>query len=113
MDERSVAPRLTLSFLDTTPGRTPRLFVRTIAVAGAGLAQQSLTFAFADAYERQEASEVWSAQRRVPPQMLGSWARYRDELALARAIIADLGWDLSDEERVLLKSLEERTAHEE
>ena len=80
--------------------------MRTVAIGGTELPQQLLTFAFADPYERQEASEVWSAQRHLPLAPLGSWARYRDELALAGAIIADLGWTLSDDERALLASLE-------
>lgn len=106
MSERRAAPRLTLGFLDTSPGRMPRLFVQTVGAAGTGLPQQLLTFAFDDPYERQEASEVRPAERRLPLHELGSWARYRDELDLARAIIADLGWALSEEERDLLGTLE-------
>jgi hypothetical protein len=108
----SEAPRLTLSFLDTTPGRSPRLFVRTVALGGTGLPQLLLTFAFTDPYERQEAGEVWSAERHLPLAPLGSWARYSDELALAKAIVADLGWTLSEEERALLVSLEAQASAE-
>ena len=36
----------------------------------------------------------------------GSWARYHATVAGARALLAELGWTLTDEERSLIDSLE-------
>lgn len=111
MSAQATPPRLTLSFLDAVSRQMPRLSLRTVALRTVGLPEQLLTFAFADPYERREAAEIWSSARHLPLQRMGSWSRYRDELALAWVIVTGLGWTLSDDEQALLGSLAARATH--
>jgi hypothetical protein len=55
-----------------------------------------------DPYELWRARAVAKAHRRTPPLRYGTRARQALEIALARAVIADLGWTLTDEERLIL-----------
>jgi len=41
---------------------------------------------------------------------LGTWARYRVEVAFAHALVSLLGWQLDERERAIMKTLEEYDA---
>lgn len=99
--------RLRVVFVPQAPdadGR--RLWLRQTNFAGRPLKDAELRLHVGDMQKLDRANAVWERTMCGHLAHIGSWARYRQEIACARAVHGALGWTLSDDEARLTGYLE-------
>jgi hypothetical protein len=115
LDWRITAPNahrleIMVGYVRTDEPDKPRLWLMD-ACDGYGPDEDYLEFTIERSHTREGLSGVtgsaWRATHTNPLPRIGTWRRYREDVAHARGLIEVLGWTLTDEEHALMDALEE------
>jgi hypothetical protein len=95
--------RIRVMFIPEGPDASGRrLWLRTTDFAGSPLKDAELRLHVGDMQRLDAANGVWESTMRGRLAHVGRWPRYRQEIALAWAVLDVLGWRLTaDEERTM------------